>query len=339
MDARQAIARIVEGGALLESDMESVIGGLMKGEATAAQIGGLLVALRMKGESVEELTGAVRAMRANAVSIHPRADGIVDTCGTGGDALGTFNVSTAAAFIAAGAGVPIAKHGNRAMSGRVGGADVLEALGVRIDAPPERVAECVDTVGIGFLFAPTFHPAMKHAAAPRRELGVRTLFNLIGPLSNPAGARRQILGVFAAAWVEPLARVLQRLGSEHCMVVHGEDGLDEISLSAPTQVCELRDGQLRSYRITPEELGLQRCRLSDLEGGDTAAAAAAVVRAILAGEASVARTDIALVNAAAAIYVGGRAPSMTRGLEAARESARSGAAAAKLAQLVETSNR
>jgi anthranilate phosphoribosyltransferase len=224
------------------------------------------------------------------------------------------------------------------MSGRVGGADVLEALGVRIDVPPERVKECIDTIGIGFLFAPTFHPAMKHAAGPRREVGVRTLFNLIGPLSNPAGARRQVLGVFAAQWLEPLAGVLQRLGSEHCMAVHGEDGLDEISLTAATQVCELREGRLRSYRITPEELGLRRCGLSDLAGGD-AEASAAIVRAILAGEADAARTDIALLNAAAAIYVGGRSPSMAEGLRAARESLRSGAAAAKLTQLVETTNR
>lgn len=336
MDVRQAIARLVEGGSLAEAEMEEVTRQLMAGEATPAQIGGLLVALRMKGESVEEITGTVRALRASAVRIRPRASAIVDTCGTGGDALGTFNISTAAAFIAAGAGVPIAKHGNRAMSGQVGGADVMEALGVRIDAPPERVAECIDTVGIGFLFAPVFHPAMKRAAAPRREIGVRTLFNLAGPLSNPAGARRQIVGVFADAWVEPLGRVLQRLGSEHCMIVHGEDGLDEISLTGPTQVCELRGGELRSYRIVPEDLGFARCSLADLHGGEVSAAAA-VIRQILAGEADVARTAIAVLNAAAAIYVGGLAATVEQGAELARLSVESGAAARKLSQLVEAS--
>jgi anthranilate phosphoribosyltransferase len=310
----------------------------MAGAATPAQIGGLLVALRMKGETVGEITGAVRALRATAVSIRPRAEVIVDTCGTGGDASGTFNISTAAAFIAAGAGVSIAKHGNRAMSGRVGGADVLEALGVRIDLPPERVADCIDQVGIGFLFAQTFHPAMKHAAGPRRELGVRTIFNLLGPLSNPAGARRQVIGVFSAQWTEPLAEVLLKLGSAHCLVVHGEDGLDEISLTAATRISELRAGQVRTYRLTPEELGLRRCSLADIQGG-TPAEAAAMVRAVVQGDADSARSGIALLNAAAAIYVGGRGGSMVECLATARASVSSGAAARKLADLVEATSR
>jgi anthranilate phosphoribosyltransferase len=338
MEIRQAIARVVEGSALTESEMETVVRQVMDGSATAAQIAGLLIGLRMKGETVEEITGAVRALRANAVRIRPRSEVIVDTCGTGGDASGTFNISTAAAFIAAGAGVSIAKHGNRAMSGRVGGADVLEALGVRIDLPPECVAECIDRVGIGFLFAQTFHPAMKHAAGPRRELGIRTIFNLLGPLSNPAGARRQVIGVFAARWTEPLAEVLQRLGSEHCLVVHGEDGLDEISLTAPTRISELRGAQVRTYRLAPEELGFERCSLADIKGGD-AAEAAAMVRAVLEGTADSARSGIALLNAAAAIYVGGQGGSLRECLASARTAVSSGAAAGKLAELTEMTNR
>ncbi len=338
MDVRDAIARLVEGASLAEGEMEEVITRLMRGDATPAQIGGLLVALRMKGETVDEITGAARTMRANAVRAHPRAEIIVDTCGTGGDASGTFNVSTAAAFIAAGAGITVAKHGNRAMSGRVGGADVLETLGVRIDLAASAVVACIDEVGIGFLFAQTFHPAMKHAALPRRELGVRTLFNLIGPLSNPAGARRQVVGVFASKWTEVLAHALCRLGSEHAVVVSGVDGLDEISLSDVTHVSELRNGEVRSYEITPEQFGFRRCRMVDLKGGDREQAARHV-RDVLEGTADTDRTAFALLNAAAAIYVGGGAESIADGLVKARESIRSGGAARKLAALVELSNR
>lgn len=338
MDLREAIARLVEGATLTETEMESVVGQLMRGQATPAQIAGLLVALRMKGESLDEITGAVRAMRANALAIRLEAPVIVDTCGTGGDASGTFNVSTAAAFIAAAAGTTIAKHGNRAMSGRVGGADVLEALGVRIDLAPERVAACVDEIGIGFLFAQTFHPAMKNAAAPRRELGIRTLFNLIGPLSNPAGARRQVVGVFAPKWTEPLAQALRRLGSEHALVVCGADGLDEISLTAATHVAELRDGEVTSYELTPEQFGLVRCKVADLAGGDLEEAGKHV-RDVLDGAAAGPRAEIALLNAAAAIYVGGEVPSIADGLVKARDAVRNGSAARKLADLVEFTNR
>jgi len=290
----------------------------------------------MKGETVDEITGAVRAMRAHATSVRVRAPVVVDTCGTGGDLRGTFNISTAAAFIAAGAGLTVAKHGNRAMSGIVGGADVLEALGVRIDLPPERMAECIDAVGVGFLFAQVFHPAMRHAAGPRRELGVRTIFNLLGPLSNPAGARHQVVGVFAAEWTEPLAKALGRLGNLHALVVHGDDGLDEISLAAPTQCAEWNAGTLRAFRVTPEEFGLTRCRDEDLAGGDRRTAAD-ILRGILAG-ASGPRADIAILNAAAAIYVGGRAASIAAGIDLARESVRSGRAAQKLARLIEFTN-
>jgi anthranilate phosphoribosyltransferase len=336
VDIRIAIARAVGGESLSASEMETVMRQLMEGAATPAQVAGLLVALRMKGETVEEIIGAVRAMRAFAARVQPRAPVVIDTCGTGGDRRGTFNISTAAAFIAAGAGLTVAKHGNRAMSGSVGGADVLEALGVKIDLPPERVAACIDAVGIGFLFAPVFHPAMRHAAAPRRELGVRTMFNLLGPLSNPAGARHQVVGVYAAQWTESLAAALGQLGSQHALVVHGEDGLDEISLAAPTQLSEWKGGVLRTYRITPEEMGFKRCRDEDLEGGDRQAAAS-IIRGIVTG-ATGPRRDIAVLNAAAAIYVGGQAPSLAAGIRIAQDAISCGRARQKLTQLIEFTN-
>lgn len=337
MDIQAALARAVAGASLSESEMEDVVRQLMEGAMTPAQIGGLLVALRMKGETVEEIVGAVRAMRRHAARVQPRAPVVVDTCGTGGDRRGTFNISTAAALIAAGAGLTVAKHGNRAMSGTVGGADVLEALGVRIDLSPAEVAACIDEVGIGFLFAQIFHPAMRHAAGPRRELGVRTIFNLLGPLSNPAGARHQVVGVFAAQWTEPLACALGRLGGVHALVVHGEDGLDEISLAAPTQLSEWREGGLRSYRVTPEEFGLSRCADGDLEAGNRETAAS-IIRAIVAG-ATGPCSDIATLNAAAAIYVGGGASSIAAGIDRAREAIRSGRARQKLQHLIEFTNR
>lgn len=336
MDVREALSRVVSGQSLKESEMEAVMRRLMLGEVTPAQIGGLLIALRMKGETVDEITGAVRAMQAHAAHIRPRAPIIVDTCGTGGDLRGTFNISTAAALIAAGAGLTVAKHGNRAMSGTVGGADVLETLGVRIDLTPERVAACIDTVGIGFLFAPVFHPAMRHAAAPRRELGVRTMFNLLGPLSNPAGARHQVVGVFAAQWTEPLAHALGRLGCVHALVVHGEDGLDEISLAAPTQLSEWKDGMAHTYRVTPDEFGLGPCREGELDGGNREAAAS-IIRGIMTG-ATGPRAAIAILNAAAAIYVGGLAPSIAAGIDLARDAIRSGRAHQKLTQLIGFTN-
>lgn len=336
MNVRDALAHLVDGRSLSEQEMEGIIGQLMQGEVTATQIGALLTALRMKGESVGEIVGAARAMRAHAATIHPRAEVLVDTCGTGGDLRHTFNVSTAAAFIAAGAGLTIAKHGNRAMSGSVGGADVLEALGVKIDLSPAQVQECIDRVGIGFLFAPVFHPAMRHVAAPRRELGFRTLFNLLGPLSNPAGARRQVVGVFSAAWTEPLAGALGRLGAEHVLVVHGDDGLDEISLSAATQVSELVGGTVSTYKLTPQELGLTPCRLEELVC-TTKEEGAEMIQAILGG-AQGPRAHIATLNAAAAIYVGGLAGSIAEGVDRARESVRSGRARQKLERMREYTN-
>ncbi|HVO24704.1 MAG TPA: anthranilate phosphoribosyltransferase [Candidatus Margulisiibacteriota bacterium] len=332
-----AIARVASGAALSELETEAVMRELMEGRATPAQIGGFLIALHMKGETVEEIIGAVRVLRSHATHIEPRSLVVVDTCGTGGDRCGTFNISTAAAFIAAGAGLTVAKHGNRAMSGTVGGADVLEALGVAIELPPAQVAACIDEIGIGFLFAQVFHPAMRHVAGLRRELGVRTIFNLLGPLSNPAGARHQVVGVYAAEWTEPLAHALGRLGARHALAVHGDDGLDEISLAAPTQLSEWHDGTVRTYRVTPEEFGFTRCRHAELEGGNRDTAAA-MIRAILGG-ATGPRADIAVLNAAAAIYVGGLAPSIAAGIDRARESIRSGRARQKLERLIEFSRR
>jgi anthranilate phosphoribosyltransferase len=336
VDIRTALARTVAGTSLTEAEMEAAMRALMDGSATPAQVGGWLVALRMKGETVDEIIGAVRAMRSYALRIEPRAAVVVDTCGTGGDQRGTFNISTAAALIAAGAGLTVAKHGNRAMSGTVGGADVLETLGVKIDLPPAQVAACIDEIGIGFLFAQAFHPAMHHVAGARRELGVRTIFNLLGPLSNPAGARHQVVGVFAPEWTEPLAQALGRLGARHALVVHGDDGLDEISLAAPTQLSEWNNGSVRTYRVTPEEFGFSRCREDALEGGSREAAAS-IIRGILAG-ATGPRADISVLNAAAVIYVGGLAPSLAAGIDRARESIGSGRARQKLEQLVKFTN-
>ena len=337
MDIRTAIAELTAHRDLPEDAVEAVVRAIMDGETSPAQIAGFLIALRMKGERVEEIVGAARAMRRHATPV-TIARTVVDTCGTGGDMRHTFNISTAAALIAAGAGLSVAKHGNRAMSGSVGGADVLEALGVRIDFHAEHAGPCIEATGIAFLFAQAFHPAMRHVAPVRRELGVRTLFNLLGPLTNPAGAQRQLLGVFARHWVEPLAQALGRLGSQAALVVHGEDGLDELSLTGPSWVAELRDGAVRTYAFTPAEVGLTTCRLEDLAGGD-AAANAAIIRAILAGRATPAQRDIALLNAGAALYVGGLAPSIAGGVEAARRAVDSGDARRRLDALIEFTHR
>ncbi len=337
MSFREILDDLIEGRSLSPETMEEVFGGIMNGEMTPAQVGGFLMALRTKGETVGELTGAARVMRAHATHVDTAHD-VVDTCGTGGDGSGTFNISTAAALIAAGAGVVVAKHGNRAMSGTVGGADVLEALGVKLDLGPDQVARCLDEAGVAFIFAQSFHPAMRHVGAIRRELGVRTIFNLLGPLSNPASAKRQVLGVFAAKWVEPLACVLRDLGSRRALVVHGRDGLDELSLCAPTIVSELAGGEVTSTEIVPEDVGFERCQPEQLAGGDVAANAA-ILRAIVDGKATPAQSAISLFNAGAAIWIGDRAGSLAEGVERARESVQSGAAAESLRQLVEVSNR
>jgi anthranilate phosphoribosyltransferase len=336
MDIRTAIAGLVARRDLTEAEMESVVNEIMDGRTTPAQMGAFLAALRMKGEHIDEVVGAARALRHYATAVTTSLS-VVDTCGTGGDLQGTFNISTAAALIAAGADIPVAKHGNRAMSGTVGGADVLEALGVRLELTAEEAADCLAHAGMVFLFAPAFHPAMRHIAGPRREVGVRTIFNLLGPLANPAGARAQLLGVFGQEWVVPLAEALGRLGSKHALVVHGEDGLDEISLTGRTVVAELIDGKVRSYFLEPEELDLQRCSRDALRGGDVQVNAA-IVRNVLAGTATEAQMAIALLNAAAVIYVADRAPTLAAAVTLAREAVRSGRAQHVLDKLVRVTN-
>lgn len=272
MDIRQAIGKIVLQQDLSEVEMVEVMNEIMGGEATPAQIGAFITGLRMKGETVEEITGAVRVMRKKATSIESGVDVVsggilVDTCGTGGDGSGTFNVSTTAAFVVAGAGIPVAKHGNRSVSSHCGSADVLEAAGVALDLSPEEVGECIKEIGIGFLFAPTLHGAMKHAIGPRREIGIRTIFNILGPLTNPAGANVQVLGVFDRELIKPMAQVLGKLGSKRALVVHGEGNLDELTVTGKTHIADMHHGKVTSYSITPEEVGLPRASLDDLRGG------------------------------------------------------------------------
>lgn len=333
---KSALDKVVQRDNLTSDEAYEALNVIMSGAATEAQIGAFLIALRMKGETPAEIGGFARAMRDNAVRIETIRENVVDTCGTGGDPADTFNISTAAALVAAGAGVPIAKHGNRAVSSQCGSADVLKGLGVNTEASPEVVSRCLDEVGIGFLFAPSLHPAMKHAIGPRRELGLRTVFNILGPLTNPARATRQVLGVFDAAYTEPLAEALGEMGSEHVLVVHGADGLDEISTCGDTQVTELRDGSIRTVLWIPEQYGFERATLADLVGGDVDQCANTLT-AVLAGEAGPQR-DIAVLNAAAAIYVGGKAEDMEEGIGLAAEAIDSGAAREKLEGLREVSS-
>jgi len=330
---QEAIAALIERQDLEPGAMVSVMESVMTGQTTPAQIGALLVALRMKGETPDEIVAAARVMRELATRVEVATDGLVDTCGTGGDASGTFNISTASALVAAAAGARVAKHGNRSVSSRSGSADVLQALGVHLGITPEGVGTCIERVGVGFLFAPAHHGAMRHAIGPRRELGVRTIFNVLGPLTNPAGAPNQVLGVFSAQWVRPLAEALQKLGSRHVLVVHAEDGLDEISISAPTQVAELRDGTVHEYRVTPEDFGLQRAPVEQIQV-DGIDASAAMIRAVLDAAPGPAR-DVVLLNAGAALYVSGRVDSHAEGVAEAARAIDSGAAAERLRQLVE----
>ena len=335
MSIKEAIAKVMERQDLTEVEAEAAMTQIMEGQATPAQIGAFLTALRMKGESVGEITGCARAMRRSAVPVRPRRAALmVDTCGTGGDGSGTFNISTTAAFVVAGAGQPVAKHGNRSASSRCGSADVLEALGVNLDLTPDQVAACVDEVGIGFLFAPKLHPAMKHAIGPRRELGVRTIFNLLGPLTNPAGAQAQVMGVYDPAWTEPLAQVLGALGSQAAFVVHGADGLDELSTTGPNRVSALRDGRVETITLDPAELGFARARASDLAGG-SAEENAAIMRGILSGTCNGARRDVVVLNAAAALVAGGQSKTLREGIRQANHSLDSGAALHMLDHLIE----
>ncbi|HLW73551.1 MAG TPA: anthranilate phosphoribosyltransferase [Gammaproteobacteria bacterium] len=333
MDIKDAIGNIVNHKDLRSEEMQAVMQQIMTGHATPTQIGGFLAAMRAKGETVEEITAAARVMRELAMPVKVNVQYLVDTCGTGGDGRHIFNVSTAAAFVVAAAGGRVAKHGNRSMSSKSGSADLLEAMGIPLELPPGRVAELIDRIGIGFMFAPAHHPAARYAALPRRELGTRTLFNLLGPLTNPAGAPNQLLGVFAERWVEPLAKVLKSLGSTHVLVVHSEDGLDEISLAAPTRVSELKDGTVVNYTLNPEEFGIPRQPLDALEV-DSPQASLKLVQEALAGRPGPA-LDILLLNAGAAIYAANVAPTLTEGVDRARRAIEEGAAVRKVEELIE----
>jgi len=335
-DLKSIIGKVATGATLTRKESASAFDAVMSGEATPSQMGGLLMALRVRGETVDEITGAVSTMRAKMLRVTAPPDA-VDIVGTGGDGSGSVNVSTCASFIVAGAGVPVAKHGNRALSSRSGAADVLAALGVKIDLKPEEVGRCVKETGIGFMFAPAHHPAMKHAAIPRRELGLRTVFNLLGPLTNPAGARRQVVGVFAPALTVTVAEVLARLGAERALVVHGEDGLDEITVTGPTRVALLDRGAVTVLVLTPAALGL-RVWPAEALGGGTPAENAAHLRRVLEG-APGAHRDIVLANAGAAIFAAGQAESVAAGVARARESLDTGAALGVLTALVEFSRR
>jgi anthranilate phosphoribosyltransferase len=329
-DLKALLGRLATGERLSQADAETAFDIMMSGDATPSQMGGFLMALRLRGETVDEITGAVRAMRSKVLPVNAPADAI-DTCGTGGDASGTFNISTASAFVVAGCGIPVAKHGNRALSSKSGSADVLTALGVNIDADLRLVEKAMREAKIGFLMAPRHHSAMRHVGPTRVELGTRTIFNLLGPLSNPAGAKRQLIGVFSPQWVKPLAEVLGRLGSECAWIVHGE-GLDELTTVGATQVAELRDGAVRVFEVTPEEAGLPRARREDLKGADAETNAAAL-RAVLDGKKDAFR-DIVLLNSAAALVIAGRAPHLREGVALAAQSIDDGAAKAALDRLI-----
>lgn len=331
IDPKEVLWRLVAGESLSRNETEELFGALMDGLVSEPIKAALLVALRMKGEAVPEITGAAAAMRSRVIPIPHTAETLVDTCGTGGDGRGTFNISTAAALVASAAGASVAKHGNRSVSSKSGSADVLAALGVKIEIDPATAGRALDEVGITFLFAPLLHPAMREVMPVRRELGMRTIFNVLGPLTNPAGARRQVMGVYSQSLVEPIGQVLRDLGAEHALVVHG-DGLDEITTTGVTTVSEVRDGEVRTYTLEPERFGLRRVAVEDLAGGKPDDNAA-LLRRVFGGETGP-LADVTALNAGAAIYVAGLAPSLEEGHEAARTALASGAAARKLDALV-----
>lgn len=336
MNIQQALKAVIEKQDLTSGEMTEVMRQIMTGEATPAQIGGFLVGLRMKGETVEEIAAAAAVMRELAAKVEIDKTHLVDTVGTGGDASGTFNISTASAIVAAAAGARVAKHGNRSVSSRSGAADLLETAGIKIGLTPDQVAACIERCGLGFMFAPAHHGAMKHAIGPRKEMAVRTIFNVLGPLTNPASAPNQLLGVFDAALLQPLVEVLKKLGSEHVMAVHSDDGLDEISVSAETAVVELKDGTIRSYKLKPEDFGIARAALSDIkvDGPDESLA---VIRSIFNNTSGPAM-DIVLLNAGATIYVSGIAPTLADGIDAARRAIDKGAARDRFEQFISVSN-
>jgi anthranilate phosphoribosyltransferase len=332
---QEALADVLEGRSLDRAEARAVMDEIMRGEATPGQIGGFLVALRAKGETADEIAGCAEAMRAHVLPVRPQRDDLVDTAGTGGDGGRTFNISTAAALVAAAAGAGVAKHGNRAMSSASGSADVLEALDFSLEQPPERIARSIDELGFGFMFAPTHHPAMRHAAPVRRELATRTVFNVLGPLTNPAGARAQVIGVYAPGLVRTLAEVLGQLGARRAFVVHGAHGIDELSPAGPNLVCEVVDGSVHERMIDPEDLGIERCDPAELLGGSPAENATAI-RAVFAGEPG-GKRDAVLLNAAGAVAAAGHAEDLAEGLELARRALDSGAAATRLNELAEFS--
>ena len=336
MDIQTAIAQAIDGNDLTRTDMVCVMDAIMSGEVTDAQIGGFLVALRIKGESIDEIRGAAEVMREKSTKIKTTHSVIVDTCGTGGDHSSTFNISTTAAFVAAGTGLCVAKHGNRSVTSQSGSADVLAVLGVNTGASPEVVGQCLDEVGIGFLFAVALHGAMKHAIGPRRELATRTVFNALGPLTNPAGATRQVMGVYSPNLTETLANVLSGLGSEHAFVVHGSDGLDEVTTTGPTRVSELKTDSVSTYEISPGDFGLDTAAPEDLKGGEPAENAE-ILKGVLSGEKGP-RRDIVLINSALALVAGGKAESVEEGVALAAKTIDSGAAMEKLEGLIAVSN-
>ena len=334
-DLKPFIAKVAAGTALTREEARDAFNVMMSGEATPSQIGGLLMGLRVRGETVDEITGAVEIMREKMITVEAPSDA-VDIVGTGGDASGSYNVSTCAAFIAAGAGLKVAKHGNRALSSKSGAADVLMALGIKIDLAPQQISRCIADAGLGFMFAPAHHSSMKHVGPSRVELGTRTIFNLLGPLSNPAGVRRQVTGVFSHAWVEPLAMVLRNLGTEACWICHGEGGLDEIVPTGTTWISELKNGSIRSFELTPEACGITRSSLDDLKGGDAAHNAEAL-RMVLEGQSSAFR-DAAVMTAGAALVVAGRSTNIKEAVAMAQDAVNTGAALRALDTLIQVSN-
>jgi len=337
MDLPSAIKSVTARQNLSAEEMGAVMTLIMTGQATPAQIGGFLIGLSMKGETIEEIAAAASVMRKLATPVSVDGPHVVDTCGTGGDGASTFNISTASAFVVAAAGGKVAKHGNRSISSKSGSADVLEAAGVKLEISPEQVAQCVNEVGVGFMFAPMHHSAMKHAIGPRREMAVRTIFNILGPLTNPAEAPNQVLGVFSKDLVEPMARVLQQLGSEHVLVIHAEDGLDEISISAPTNVAELKDGEVRTYTISPEQFGMSMGNLSDLAVA-SASESLQIIRDVFSNTTGPAK-DIVVLNAGAAIYAAGLADTLPQGITIASDVIASGKAMVKLTALADLTQR
>jgi anthranilate phosphoribosyltransferase len=334
---REGIQKLVEGSDLTAVESQQIMTEVMSGNATNAQTAAFLTALRMKGEAIQELTAFASVMRENCIQIHPKVDGrLVDTCGTGGDKIKTFNVSTAAAFVIAGAGIPVAKHGNRAVTSKSGSADVLEKLGLNLNMKPQDVQNAIETVGVGFMFAPAFHPAMKYAAQTRREIGFRTIFNVLGPLTNPASANAQLLGVYDAKMVSPIAHALEKLGMQEAMVVHGLNGLDEISTLGKTAVAHLKDGKVTEKNVAPNDFGVKKAKITDLQLA-TPEENAQILFGILRGNIKDAKTDFVLVNSAAGILLGGLTEDFKEGMEFARKSIESGAAYAKLEALIKVS--